>query len=84
VTARLYLAPLKTMTGLRFRTMMEEERETYPDVKDEFALIAYTDDETWIIDGKFLRIIYVDQKDTLAVETRFFLDDWATPLPALE
>ena len=83
--ARLYIAPLKTMVGMRFRTFMEDERALYPDVRDDFALIGYNDDETWIIERNFLRIIHVDQETMKASETRFFLDDWAAhnPLPAL-
>jgi hypothetical protein len=74
--ARFHPAPLKEMARLKFRELSPADRETYPDVIDQHALIAYTDCQTWIIEGDMLRIIEVDQDQMLASQQFFALEPW--------
>ncbi len=76
MTARFHPAPLKEMARLKFRELSPADRETYPDVVDQHALIAYSDYETWIIEGDMLRIIEVDQEQMLASQQFFALEPW--------
>ena len=73
---RFHPAPLKEMARLKFRELSPTDRETYTDVVDQHALIAYTDYQTWIIEGDMLRIIEVDQKQMLASQQFFALEAW--------
>jgi hypothetical protein len=73
---RFHPAPLKEMARLKFRELSPADRETYTDVVDQHALIAYTDYQTWIIEGDMLRIIEVDQEQMLASQQFFALEAW--------
>ena len=76
MTPRFHPAPLKEMARLRFRELSSADRETYTDVVDQHALIAYSDCQTWIIEGDMLRIIEVDQEQMLASQQFFALEPW--------
>ena len=52
-------APFKEMARLKFQEMSDADREVYADVVDQHALIAFTDDQTWIIESDMLRIVQV-------------------------
>ena len=73
---RFHPAPLKEMARLKFRELSPADRETYTDVVDQHALIAYTDYQTWIIEGDMVRIIEVDQEQMLASQQFFALEAW--------
>ena len=73
---RFHPAPLKEMARLKFRELSPADRETYTDVVDQHALIAYTDYQTWIIEGDMLRIIEIDQEQMLASQQCFALEAW--------
>ncbi len=75
---RFHPAPLKEIGRLRFRAMTEADREVYADVVDEDALIAYTDGETWIIEGDMVRIIHIDQQKLDAKQQIYVLEQWGT------
>ena len=76
MATRFHPALLKEMARLKFRELSPADRETYPDVVDQHALIAYTDCQTWIIEGDMLRIIEVDQEQMLASQQFFALEPW--------
>jgi hypothetical protein len=71
------------MARLKFRELSPADRETYTDVIDQHALIAYSDYQTWIIEGDMLRIIEVDQEKMLASQQYFALEPWGDAAPAL-
>jgi hypothetical protein len=83
MSGRFHPAPLKEMARLQFREMEGYDREAYPEITDEHALIAYTDDETWIIEGDTLRVIQIDQKTMASSQQFYFLDAWGQPVDAL-
>jgi hypothetical protein len=83
MTIRFHPAPLKEMARLKFRELSPADRETYTDVIDQHALIAYSDYQTWIIEGDMLRIIEVDQEQMLASQQYFALEPWGDAAPAL-
>jgi len=83
MSGRFHPAPLKEMARLDFREMELCDRETFPDIADEHALIAYTGDETWIIEGDTLRVIQIDQKTMASSQQFYFLDAWGQPVEAL-
>ena len=83
MTTRFHPAPLKEMARLKFRELSPADRETYTDVIDQHALIAYSDYQTWIIEGDMLRIIEVDQEQMLASQQYFALEPWGDAAPAL-
>ena len=76
MATRFHPAPLKEMARLRFRELSPADREAYPDVIDQHALIAYTDCQTWILEGDMLRIIEIDQEQMLASQQFFALEPW--------
>ena len=76
MATRFHPALLKEIARLKFHELSPADRETYPDVVDPHALIAYTDYETWIIEGDKLRIIEVDQEQMLASQQFFALEPW--------
>ena len=76
MATRFHPALLKEIAHLKFRELSPADRETYTDVVDQHALIAYTDYETWIIEGDMLRIIEVDQEQMLASQQFFALEAW--------
>jgi hypothetical protein len=83
MATRFHPAPLKEMARLKFRELSPTDRETYPDVVDQQALIAYTDCQTWIIEGDMLRIIEVDQDRLHAFQQFFALEPWGDAVAAL-
>ena len=76
MATRFHPALLKEIAHLKFHELSPADRETYPDVVDQHALIAYTDYQTWIIEGDMLRIIEVDQEQMLASQQFFALEAW--------
>jgi hypothetical protein len=76
MATRFHPALLKEIAHLKFHELSPADRETYPDVVDQHALIAYTDCQTWIIEGDMLRIIEVDQEQMLASQQFFALEAW--------
>jgi hypothetical protein len=79
---RFHPAPLKEMARLKFRELSPLDRETYTDVVDQHALIAYSDHQTWIIEGELLRIIEVDQERLHASQQFFALEPWGDAVAA--
>ena len=76
MATRFHPALLKEIARLKFHELSPADRETYTDVVDQHALIAYTDCQTWIIGGDMLRIIEVDQERMLASQQFFALEPW--------
>ena len=46
------------------------------------ALIAFTDDQTWIIEGDMLRIVEVHQGKMQAHQQFYALEPWGDPAAA--
>ena len=76
MATRFHPALLKEIARLKFHELSPADRETYPDVVDPHALIAYTEYKSWIIEGDMLRIIEVDQEQMLASQQFFALEPW--------
>ena len=70
------------MERLKFREMSDADREVYADVLDEHALIAFTDDQTWIIEGNMLRLFEVHQGKMQAYQQFYVLEPWGDPAAA--
>jgi hypothetical protein len=51
----------KELARLKFNPLSAADRDVYADVRDEGALVAYTHDRTFIIEGDLLRVIRVRQ-----------------------
>ena len=82
LTTRFHPAPLKEMARLKFREMSDADRDVYADVVDQHALIAFTDDQTWIIEGDMLRIVEVHQGKMEARQQFFALEPWGDTVAA--
>ena len=76
MATRFHPAPLKEMARLKFQEMSDADREVYADVVDQHALIAFTDDQTWIIEGDMLRIVQVHQSKMQAHQQFYVLEAW--------
>ncbi len=74
----------KELARLTFRVMTEADRDVYTDVVDQEALIAYSHDQTWIIEGELLRVIRVSQSETKATQQYFILEPWGDPVEVAE
>jgi hypothetical protein len=66
----------KDLARLNFRPMSDADRDVYANVSDPEALIAYSHDQTWIIEGELLRVIHVNQNKTTATQQYFILEPW--------
>ena len=66
----------KELVRLNFRPLTDADRDVYVDVSDSEALIAYTHNETWIIEGELLRVVRVHPTKLKAVQQYFILDTW--------
>ena len=67
---------LKDLARLNFRPMTDADRDVYAEVTDQEALIAYTHDQTWIIEGDLLRVVRVNQTTLKAIQQYFILEAW--------
>ena len=70
----------KDLARLNFRPMSDADRDVYADVSDPDALIAYTHDETWIIEGELLRVVRVHPTKLKATQQYFILEPWGDPV----
>ena len=70
----------KKLARLNFRPMTDADRDVYTDVVDQDALIAYSHDETCIIEGELLRVIRVSQSKMKATQRYFILEPWGDPV----
>jgi hypothetical protein len=61
----------KELARLTFHPMTDADRDVYSDVVDQEALIAYSHDQTWIIEGELLRVIRVCQSKMKATQQYF-------------
>ena len=59
--------------------MTDADRDVYKGIVDQDTLIAYSHDETWIIEGGLLRVIRVSQSKMKATQQYFILEPWGTP-----
>ena len=60
----------KELIRLNFRPLSDADRDVYADVNDPEALIAYSHDETWIIEGELLRVVRVHPKKASLSKSR--------------
>jgi hypothetical protein len=74
----------KELARLTFRPMADADRDVYADVVDQDALIAYSHDETWIIEGELLRVVRVSQSKMKATQQYFILEPWGDPVEVAE
>ena len=56
--------------------LSDADRDIYAAVSNPEALIAYTHDETSIIEGDLLRVIRVHQTKLKATQQYFILEPW--------
>ena len=66
----------KELARLTFHPMTDADRAVYSDVVDQDALIAYSHDQTWILEGELLRVIRVSQSKMKATQQYFILEPW--------
>ena len=74
----------KELARLTFRPLSDVDRDVYANVSDPEALIAYSHDQTWIIEGELLRVVLVNQNKTTAVQKYFILEPWGEPVELSE
>jgi hypothetical protein len=74
----------KELARLTFRPLSDADRDVYANVSDPEALIAYTHDQTWIIEGELLRVVRVNQNKTTAIQQYFILEPWGDPVEVSE
>ena len=70
---------MKELARLKFNPLSEADRDVYTDVRDEEAFIAYTHDQTFIIEADLLRVVQVRQGKLKAVKQYFILEPWGEP-----
>jgi hypothetical protein len=70
----------KELARLNFRPLSDADRDVYADASDPEALIAYSHDQTWIIEGELLRVVRVNQNKTKATQQYFILEPWGEPV----
>ena len=74
----------KELIRLNFRPLSDADRDVYADVNDPEALIAYSHDETWIIEGELLRVVRVHPTKLKATQQYFILEAWGEPVEVEE
>ena len=70
----------KKLARLNFRPMTDADRDVYKGIVDQDALIAYSHDEPWVIEGELLRVIRVSQSKMKATQQYFILEPWGDPI----